>query len=1088
MNSAKKMLCGFFLMVVFMSVSVSSAQNVDWQDPQMIGRNKEPAHCTLIPWPDANKAVKGPRESSRFYKSLNGRWDFNWAGKPSDRPKDFYAVDYDTSGWDKITVPGNWQIQGYGTPLYSNIIYPFKKDPPKVMGTPPEDYTNFDARNPVGSYKTTFTIPKKWHDREVFLNFDGVDSAFYLWVNGQKVGYSQGSRTPAEFRITKYLKNGQNSLAVEVYRYCDGSYLEDQDFWRLSGIFRDVYLYSTPKIHIRDFWVRSELDENYRDAVMKITAKVHCYDNVEAGKDNAGCSVEVVLSDAKGKIVGKKPLATGKIERLAVNTYSVVEMQAEILNPCKWTAETPYLYDVALTLKDSDDKIIEVEHCRFGFRSVEIKDGRLLVNGKAILLKGVNRHEHDPDTGHYITTESMIRDIMIMKQHNINAVRTSHYPDVPGWYDLCDEYGVYLIDEANIESHGIGYGESSLAKKPQWQKAHLDRTISMVQRDKNHPSVIIWSLGNEAGDGINFKATSDWIRRNDTTRPVHYERAAQGPHTDIVCPMYARIENIVSYAEKPQNRPFILCEYAHAMGNSVGNLQEYWDAIEKYKHLQGGFIWDWVDQGLRKKTADGKKFWAYGGDYGDKPNDGNFCCNGLVRPDRTPNPSLYEVRKVYQYIKAYPKDLVRGKITVHNKYDFINLDFVTMSWEVTENGEVLQSARNVKLSQLGPQQQKEITLPLRKFTPKPGREYFLKVQFALAKNMSWAKRGHIVAWDQFKLPLDAGDAPKTAIASMPDLKVEQSADAVTVIGKDFTLRVLETNGAIESFKYKGSELISRPLVPNFWRPPIDNDNGNKMPQRLGVWKNAAPQRKLISLNAENFKDRLVRIVADSKLPAGGGDYHNTYIIYGNGDVVVQASLSPSDKLPNMPRFGMQMAMPAEFDRITWYGRGPHETYWDRKTGAAVGTYSSSVEKIVHEYVRPQENANRTDIRWFSLTSDSGTGLIAIGKPLLSCSAWPYTMEALEQAKHPHELPRDSAITVNIDYKQMGVGGDNSWGARTHTEYTLGPKNYTYRFYLRPFKAETGLFGLLSLSDKAVKKAAKAAACRPLPQDMSVDAK
>jgi hypothetical protein len=425
--------------------------------------------------------------------------------------------------------------------------------------------------------------------------------------------------------------------------------------------------------------------------------------------------------------------------------------------------------------------------------------------------------------------------------------------------------------------------------------------------------------------------------------------------------------------------------------------------------------------------------------------------------------------------------LARGKIRVDNKYDFVNLDFVTMSWEVTEDGEVLQSERNVKLSQSGPQQQKEITLPLRKFTPQPGREYLLKVQFALAKNLPWAKRGHIVAWDQFKLPLDAGDAPKAAIASMGDLKFEQSAEAVTVTGKDFTLRVSGANGAIDSFKYKGDELISRPLVPNFWRPPIDNDNGNKMPQRLGVWKNAAPQRKMISLNAEHFKGRLVRIVADSKLPAGGGDYRNTYIVYGNGDVIVQAHLSPSAQLPNMPRFGMQMAMPAEFDRITWYGRGPHETYWDRKTGAVVGTYSRGVEKMVHEYVRPQENANRTDIRWFALTSDSGAGLIAIGRPLLSCSAWPYTMEALEGAKHIHELPRDSAITVNIDYKQMGVGGDNSWGARTHPEYTLGPKNYTYRFYLRPFKADTGLFGLRS--DKAVKDAAG----RPLPQDMFVEA-
>lgn len=1045
---------------------VSWARSDDWQDPQMIGRGKEPAHSTLVPWPDVNSALEGPREVSRFYKSLNGQWDFRWVSKPADRPKKFYSKNYDSSGWDKIIVPSNWQMQGHGRPIYLNVRYPFPHDPPNI----PHDY------NPVGSYRREFAVDKDWAPRQTFIHFDGVESAFYIWINGKKVGYSQGSRTPAEFNITKFLRPGKNTVAAEVYRWSDGSYLEDQDFWRLSGIYRDVYLFSTPNTHIRDFWVRANLDENYRNAVVKITAKVHLYGKTR--RDTGEYSVEAVLRDAKGMVVGKSPLANGRVKRLTVNKDSVVEMQMEIPDPHKWSAETPYLYDLLITLRDSNNQIIEVEHSKFGFRSVEIKGGQLLVNGKAILLKGVNRHEHDPDSGHTISTESMIRDIMIMKQHNINAVRTSHYPNAPAWYDLCDEYGLYLIDEANIESHGMGYGENSLAKKPQWQKAHLDRTISMVERDKNHPSVIIWSLGNEAGDGINFQATSDWIHNNEPSRPVHYEGAGQSPHVDIVSPMYAGIGRIAGYAQKPQKRPLILCEYAHAMGNSVGNLQDYWDVIEKHRQLQGGFIWDWVDQGLRKLSAQGKEFWAYGGDYGDKPNDGNFCANGLVLPDRTPNPSLYEVKKVYQYVKVYPEDLLRGKIRVHNKYDFVSLDFVTMSWEIIEDGKAIQFGRDVEIRQLGPQQQQEITLPLEEIIPQPGHEYVLKVQFALSADVPWAKQGHIVAWDQFVLPLDSGEAPKAKTASMPVLEFKHSAEAVIVTGKDFTFRVSGASGAIDSFKYKGSELISGPLVPNFWRAPIDNDHGNKMHQRLGIWKNAAPQRKLVSLDAEKFRDRIVRIIAVSELPAGKGTYRNVYTVYGSGDVMVRAELSASPQMPNMPRFGMQMTMPAEFNRAIWYGRGPHETYWDRKTGAAVGMYSRRIEEMIHEYVRPQENGNRTDIRWFALANTRGTGLIAIARDLLSCSAWPYTMEALEKARHIHELPRNNAITVNIDYKQMGVGGDTSWGARTHPQYTLPAKHYTYSFTLRPFKAAPGSFGLLS--DEALGYAAKEAARRPLP--------
>jgi len=1008
----------------------------DWEDPQIIGRNKEPAHCTLMPFNNKRAALKGDRGGSPFCRSLNGRWDFHWVNKPADRPVEFYRPDYDVSGWDKISVPSNWQLHGYGRPIYLNIPYPFPAKPPHI----PHDY------NPVGSYRREFTIPAEWKGRQIFLHFDGVESAFYLWVNGEKVGYSQGSRTPAEFNITGYLRPGTNILAVEVYRWSDGSYLEDQDFWRLSGIFRDVYLFSTADLHIRDFRIRTELDEQYRNAVLKVTTRIKNYSKQPRGN----YAVELDLFNNEGVPISSKPLISFKMGDIAAGKEGLFNSNTDIINPKKWSAELPNLYRALLTLKEEQGEIVEVVSCDVGFREVEIKNGQLTVNGKAIMVRGVNRHEHDPDTGHYVSVESMIQDIRLMKQSNINTVRTCHYANDPKWYNLCNRYGLYLIDEANIESHGLGYKpKKTLGNKPEWKKAHLDRTIRMVERDKNHPSVIIWSLGNEAGDGVNFKATSDWIHQHDPTRPVHYERAQERPHTDIVCPMYHSIGKIVKYARSNPYRPLILCEYAHAMGNSVGNLQDYWDAIEAYPHLQGGCIWDWVDQGLRKRTPDGREFWAYGGDYGDKPNDGNFCCNGLVQPDRKPNPSLYEVKKVYQRIKVAPVDPIAGRVSVRNKYEFRNLDFVDVLWELTENGKIIQKGKLARLS-LPAGKKREITVPFQKPPLKSGSQYHLKVSFALAEDELWADRGHVVAWDQFELPFDVPTAPKANIAVMGGLKLEYTPQAVIVSGGDFVITVGKDSGAIESFIFRGRELIASALAPNFWRAPIDNDEGNKMPKRLSVWRKAGSDRKVNSVAAERLSKKVVRIDVKATLPAASDSaYRSTYTIYGSGDVIVESSIEPEGKLPNLPRFGMQMAMPGEFDQVRWYGRGPHESHWDRKTGAAVGLYSSSVEEQIHVYVRPQENGNKTDVRWLALTNKDGTGLLAVGMPLLSVSAWPFTMWDLERADHIHELPRRDTITVNLDYKQMGVGGDNSWGARTHPEYTLPARPYSYRFRLSP---------------------------------------
>jgi len=1035
--------CALFLLatavvLVCFSRAVYGEEVPDWENPEMVGQNKEPAHCTLMVYPDVETAMVGTREASPFYKSLNGNWKFNWVRKPADRPADFYKPDYDVSNWKVIPVPSNWQMHGYGIPIYTNVTYPFPKNPPHI----PHDY------NPVGSYRTTFAVPDEWKDRQVFIHFDGVKSAFYLWINGEKVGYSQGSMTPAEFNITSYLRDGENVLAAEVYRWSDGSYLEDQDMWRLSGIYRDVYLFSTPTVHMRDFFVRSDLDERYEDASLRVTAKIRNY-----GREVAGThTVSVTLLEPTGKPFSKDPLMSQSVSEIAAHGEAVLEMVAPVPNPRKWSAETPNLYTMLLTLKDASGKLIEVERCPIGFREVEIKDNQLFVNGVSIKIKGVNRHEHDPDHGRAVPLSRMVQDIKLLKQNNINTVRTSHYPDQPVWYDLCDRYGIYLIDEANIESHGMGYKlDETLGNKPEWGKAHVDRVTSMVERDKNHPSVIIWSMGNEAGSGCNFDAASAAARKLDPTRPIHYER--YNDIADIHSEMYYRIPQLIKYARGNPAKPFILCEYAHAMGNSVGNLQDYWDVIEAFPCLTGGCIWDFVDQGLRKKAPNGTEFWAYGGDYGDEPNDGNFCCNGIVQPDRRPNPSLHEVKKVYQNIKVEPVDLVAGKVRVRNKYDFLKLDFVEPSWELARDGEIIQRGTLPVLS-VEPKITQEITVPFTKPEPTPGAEYFLKITFSLAKDALWAERGHVVAWDQFQVPFEVAPVAAIGVAAMPDVTLRESSREITVNGKDFAVTVGKDSGAIESFECGGKQLIGAALIPNFWRAPIDNDRGNGMPKRLAVWRSAGAARRVVAVEATLVTPQVVKITADMILPAGGSKYRSIYTVYGSGDVIVENTFEPGKKLPNLPRFGMQMAMPAEFDMVRWYGRGPHESYWDRKTSAAVGLYSGSVEELIHPYIRPQENANRTDVRWVAFTNSGGIGLLAVGMPVLNFSAWPYTMQDLEEATHNYELPRRDFITVNLDYQQMGVGGDNSWGARTHREYTLPAKPYSYCFRLVPISETT----------------------------------
>jgi len=974
---------------------VKSDELNDWENPAMIGQNKEPAHCTYIPYLDTKTALKNDPAQSPFYRSLNGIWKFNWVRKPADRPVNFYQDDYNVIQWDDIKVPSNWQLQGYGVPVYTNTDYPFEPNCPKI----PHEY------NPVGSYRRNFTIPEDWNGRQVFLHFGAVKSAMYVWVNGKKVGYSQECKTSAEFNITKYLRKGENTLAVEVYRWSDGSYLEDQDFWKISGIERDIYLFSTPNVMIRDFFVLGDLDDSYTDGRLQVVVKVKNYFQKTIDK----YQVCMDLLDADNKSVLEAPII--KDVKLGRIDETEIHFEQFIKEPARWTAETPNLYSLVLSLKDNAGKTIEVVGCKVGFRKVEIKGGQLLVNGVPIMIKGVNRHEHDPVTGHVVSQESMIKDIQLMKQFNINAVRTSHYP--------------------------------------------------MVERDKNHPSIIIWSLGNEAGDGVNFEATYNWIHERDSSRPVQYERAELGPHTDIYCPMYARIEHLKKYASKEQSRPLIMCEYAHAMGNSVGNLQDYWDVIDNYKQLQGGFIWDWVDQGLLKKTEEGKEFWAYGGDFGPEgtPSDGNFCINGLVFPDRKPHPSLWEVKKVYQYIKVKPIDLKTGKIEVFNKYDFINLNTADINWTIMGDDKKIAEGK-LPLLDIAPHNSKIINLNIPEIQPSPGVEYFLNISFTTRHKTSLIPKDHEVAWEQFKLPFYQPPV-KVDLAKLPKLTLSTIEKFAQINGQNFTVIIDKKTGEITSLVYDGTEFIKTGPEPNFWRAPTDNDFGNRMPTRCRVWREAGAKRTVDKVTIKQINAQEIQVDVDSTLPAGNSKYYTTYIIFGSGDIIIKNRFVPgSADLPEIPRFGMKMTLPDEFDYISWYGRGPHENYWDRKTGAAIGIYKGTVMEQYHPYIRPQENGNKTDVRWVALTNNKGMGLLAVGMPLLSISAHHFIIEDFDpglekRQRHTIDLKRRDLVTLNLDYKQMGVGGDNSWGARPHDEYTLHVKEYSYSFRLRPFSKKDG---------------------------------
>jgi beta-galactosidase len=1032
----------FVLFTLLCNLSFAQQSNNDWENPQLVDQHKEQPHATFMLFNNADDVKADEYSRSPWYQSLNGTWKFVYVDRYADRVQDFYRADLNDSAWNNLSVPSNWERKGFGIPIYTNITYPHPRNPPFI-----------GENNPVGTYRKQFTVPDTWDGREVLLHFGSITGCAFVYVNGQKAGITKASKSPAEFNITPYLRKGNNLLAVQVFRWHDGSYLEDQDFWRLSGIERDVFLYALPKLSVWDFFIKSDLDATYTNGLFSAAVSVRRF----AGNQVQAATLLVEVMDKNGKAVFSKQQAV----TVGADSIQTVTVAGTVKKPLLWSAEQPNLYHCIITLKDKQGNLLGVTGARTGFRKVEIKNARLLVNGKYVLVHGVNRHEHDDVEGHVPLRQVMIKDIQLMKQFNINAVRTSHYPNDPLWYKLCDEYGLYLVDEANIETHGMGAEWQGWFDKtkhpaylPQWAPAHLDRMRRLVERDKNHPSVIIWSLGNECGNGPVFHEGYTWIKQRDVTRPVQSEQAGEDVNTDIVCPMYPGIGSMQRYAaDTSKKRPYIMCEYSHAMGNSNGNFQEYWDIIMSSKHMQGGFIWDWVDQGLKTTTPDGRVYWAYGGDLGgfNLQHDENGVADGLISSARIPNPELYEVKKVYQDILFTTKDISKGIITVHNLFGFTNLDQYQFKWELYKNGEKIKEEPLV--ISVAPQQQKDITLPVPAIENSDGTEYYINL-YAVTKNATeLVPAGHEVAREQFRM------GTGNYFVRQPDkggsLQVRKETNRVTFTSGAVSGEVDLRQGRITRYSTGNSRVISQFPEPYFWRAPTDNDFGNGMPAQSGVWRNAHTNRMVKKATVGEQKPEGVGITIEYELTGIGVPYTVEYFIQNDGAVKVTAAIDMSGReLPELPRFGMRMQLPGRFSQLQYYGRGPWENYSDRNTASFVGVYSDDVKnQFTWDYIRPQEGGYKTDVRWLSLTDSAGNGLQIEGVQPICFSAINNPTEDIDpgltkKQQHPTDIRPRSDIFVQVDLRQRGVGGDNSWGALPHQPYRLLDKKYVYSYVMR----------------------------------------
>ena len=975
----------FIVILVSLLAITAQAQTHDWENPAVLGINKLPYHATL--------QLPSKEKECKEIVSLDGQWLFHWSRNPEERPVDFYREDYDVSQWGKITVPGNWQTQGYGTPIYININYPFVRNRPSVTSEPPKDWTAYENRNPVGSYVTFFNVTKEMLSKNLILHFGGVHSAFYLWINGQKVGYSQNSMSPAEFDVTKYLRAGKNRLAVEVYRWSDGSYLEDQDMWRLSGIFRPVQLWVRPLVHISDYHVTAEPNSDYSKASIRARIQVCNTGNKTAKKLKAIIHIGENHGDRHSVIRSQNSLLTEEpVPMILSGDTTTIELTCTIEKPLLWSAENPNLYPFSLELEDNKGNTIESFEYHFGVKKVEVVGEVFKINGKNVKLRGVNRHDHHPKTGRYVDDATYEEDIRLMKQANINFLRTSHYPDREYLYELCDRWGIYVMDEANHETHGYGYANQVMGEDLSFQKAHVDRAEALVKRDFNHPSIILWSLGNEGGVGPNIEAMYNKVRELDATRPPFYDSDRR--YSAIWDDSYLYPDDLRKNAQQVTDKPFMMREYAHAMGNSCGNLQEYWDVIYADSSICGAAIWDWVDQGLEK---DG--YYAYGGDFGDKPNDGPFCINGLIGPDRKPHPHYYEVQYVYQ-----PLQFVRD---ADGTIRLINRDCFTDPSEY----EIIRD------------------------TIEYDDETVLNVYARLRHDTPWAPKGFVVAREQFVLQ------PSQFFLAFAgrDTVAEETDEGFVAPTENGSITISKT-GALTSWIVNGKEMLQAPLEPYFWKPENDNQSAAHFAERTAVWKDAADKRTIKSIRVEGRQ-----VIAEMSLPVGA-DLTLTYDLKTDGRIMVDMDYRPTaTNIPLMPKFGMRMRLPADFTQIKYYGRGPWENYPDRKRSAFLGEYEMPLSEYETEYIHPQDNGNRCDIRWFEMASPHQRIRIDGWQPLC-IRAWDYGEEDLEDARHPQDIPRGRFVNLNIDLDIHGVGGADTWGKRTLPQYTIDgnlPHHYSF---------------------------------------------
>ena len=999
----------------------------EWLDPEVNAVNRAPMRSEAFAFRKGEHgSSKTDRQSSAYYLSLTGDWKFNWVNDASSRPTDFWKKDFNDKGWDTIKVPGCWELNGYGDPLYTNTPYAwdrfFRNDPPNVP----------DQENHVGTYRREILVPASWKGKEIFAHFGSVTSNIYLWVNGKYVGYSEDSKLEAEFNLTPYLIPGkENLICFQVFRWCDGSYLEDQDFWRLSGVGRDCYLFARDKNRIADIRVTPDLTDNYTDGVLDIDLTL-----------TANKPVTLTLTDAEGNTV-----ATQKVSKSGKASMNVA-------NPNKWTAETPYLYTLTATM-DGNDEVIPVS---VGFRKIELAGNQILVNGKPVLFKGADRHELDPDGGYVMSPERMIEDIQLMKKLNMNAVRTCHYPDDELWYELCDRYGLYVVAEANVESHGMGYKEKTLAKNPAFHKAHQERNQRNVIRNFNHPSVIFWSLGNEAGYGPNFEDAYDWVKAFDPSRATQYEQARKDGKTDIFCPMYYGYEGMEAWGRENAPKPLIQCEYAHAMGNSMGGFKEYWDLIRKYPNLQGGFIWDFVDQGLRAKDENGVEYFTYGGDYNPyDASDNNFNCNGVVSPDRVPNPHADEVRYYYQNVWTTPADIKAGKVNVYNENFFRYLSDLNLDWTLLHDGLPVRSGRVAELN-VAPGATEQIAIPYGDISDKG--EWLLNVSYTLKETDGLLPAGYTVARDQLEVLMAPGEraggvaANPNAVTVAPEVK-DSHVDFLKVEGQDFMIEFNRHTGFMTRYEVDGMSLLAEggQLAPNFWRAPTDNDFGAGLQRKYEAWRK--PEMKLTSFS---FREDGGKVYVDAAydMPQVKGSLLMAYVVDDKGEVSVSESFTPTPgvEVSNMFRFGMQMQMPEEFDAIEYYGRGPIENYSDRNHSTFLGVYNQKVADQYYPYIRPQETGTKTDVRYWKQLNAAGNGLEFTAQDPFSISALNYTIDSLDdypEKKQSHgSLVKKADITnVCIDKAQMGLGCVNSWGALPLKDYMLPYGAYTFSFTMSP---------------------------------------